>query len=77
MRKKFDDFLHWVAPSVWVPLYSSVSFSTMPYSKCIENKAWQDRLLNKVLTASGVAATVLVAFAINFVHKSYRNQNEN
>merc|ERR1712001_31779 len=42
IRKKFDNFLFWIAPSKWVPLYTSVTFSRMRYSNCISNKKWQD-----------------------------------
>lgn len=42
LRKKIDDFLFWLLPNAWIPLYNSVSFSHMPYKKCIENRKWQD-----------------------------------
>ncbi|XP_050685674.1 kynurenine 3-monooxygenase [Leptidea sinapis] len=45
LRKSFDDFLFWLVPDFWVPLYNSVTFSTMPYSKCIENRQWQNKML--------------------------------
>ncbi|XP_077288296.1 kynurenine 3-monooxygenase cn [Arctopsyche grandis] len=44
MRKKLDDFLHWLMPSKWVPLYNSVTFTDMGYSKCITNRKWQDKV---------------------------------
>lgn len=44
LRKSLDDFLFWVMPTVWVPLYNSVSFTHMPYKKCIENRKWQDKV---------------------------------
>ena len=44
IRKKFDNTLHWLFPSWWVPLYTSVTFSRMRYHLCIENKKWQDRV---------------------------------
>lgn len=45
LRKSLDDFLFWLMPSVWVPLYNSVSFTHMPYKKCIENRKWQDKVI--------------------------------
>lgn len=51
LRKSLDDFLFWVMPNVWVPLYNSVSFSHMPYKKCIENRKWQDKVRVKLLSA--------------------------
>lgn len=48
-RKWLDTTLFRLFPKRWVPLYNSVSFSSMPYSECIANRQWQDRFLNKAL----------------------------
>lgn len=61
MRKALDDFLFWLLPNTWVPLYNSVSFSHMPYKKCIENRAWQDQMLNNALKYGGFASICVVA----------------
>lgn len=45
VRKNLDDFLFWVMPRQWVPLYNSVSFSNMPYLKCQQNRHWQDKVI--------------------------------
>ena len=45
LRKKLDTTLFSMFPTKWVPLYNSVSFTTMPYSKCIENRKWQDQVI--------------------------------
>ncbi|KOB51820.1 Kynurenine 3-monooxygenase, partial [Operophtera brumata] len=37
LRKAVDDFIFWLFPNLWVPLYNSVTFSTMPYSHCVKN----------------------------------------
>ncbi|XP_076460319.1 kynurenine 3-monooxygenase-like [Babylonia areolata] len=62
-RRKLDNLLHWAFPSFWLPLYTSVSFSRMPYHQCIENRAWQDKILTNIcLGAAGtLAASVLIA----------------
>lgn len=44
LRKKLDELLFWLMPNTWVPLYNSVSFSHMRYSKCIANRKWQDKV---------------------------------
>ena len=31
VRKKLDNFLHWLFPNNWVPLYTSVTFTRMRY----------------------------------------------
>ncbi|XP_048479642.1 kynurenine 3-monooxygenase [Plutella xylostella] len=45
VRKAVDDFLFWLLPGVWVPLYNSVTFTTMPYSHCVKNREWQNTVL--------------------------------
>lgn len=62
MRKTFDDFLFWLMPSYWVPLYNSVSFTHMPYKKCIDNRAWQDKTLNSALKYGGFVSACVLAF---------------
>ena len=49
IRKKLDNMLYWLMPNVWIPLYTSVTFSRYRYSQCISNKRWQDELLDKVV----------------------------
>ena len=44
LRKKFDNFLHALFPNLWVPLYSTVTFTRMRYHQCISNKEWQDKV---------------------------------
>lgn len=44
LRKQFDDTLFRLCPNFWVPLYNSVSFTHMPYTRCIENRKWQDKV---------------------------------
>lgn len=64
MRKMIDDFIYWILPSVWVPLYNSVTFTTMPYHQCVKNRKWQDKILYRVLTTGGLAALTGTAFAL-------------
>ncbi|XP_039290511.1 kynurenine 3-monooxygenase isoform X2 [Nilaparvata lugens] len=47
MRKKLDNILFKFFPSLWIPLYNSVTFSSMRYSHCINNKKWQDKALER------------------------------
>nr|XP_014098342.1 kynurenine 3-monooxygenase isoform X1 [Bactrocera oleae] len=61
-RKWLDTQLFRLFPSVWVPLYNSVSFTSMPYSKCIANRKWQDKLLSNVFISASLA---LVSISIS------------
>ncbi|RZF41689.1 hypothetical protein LSTR_LSTR011624 [Laodelphax striatellus] len=51
IRKKFDNILYKIFPSLWIPLYNSVTFSSMRYSHCIQNKKWQDKALERSMQA--------------------------
>lgn len=46
IRKAMDDFLFWLMPDFWVPLYNSVTFTTMPYSQCVKNREWQNKVIS-------------------------------
>jgi kynurenine 3-monooxygenase len=61
LRAAVGRFLHKLAPTSWVPLYSRVTFSDRPYSEARLEAARQDRILDRV--AWGVALLLLVAAA--------------
>ncbi len=44
LRKKLDNLLHLLLPGLWVPLYTSVTFTRMRYHQCILNRKWQDQV---------------------------------
>ncbi|KAG8258408.1 hypothetical protein J6590_030756 [Homalodisca vitripennis] len=53
-RKRLDNALYWMFPSLWVPLYNSVTFSDMRYSHCASNKRWQDKMVSRGLRVACV-----------------------
>lgn len=57
LRKWLDTLLFRLFPG-WIPLYNSVSFSSMPYRQCIANRKWQDQLLKRIFGATFLAAIV-------------------
>ncbi|CAG9783578.1 unnamed protein product [Diatraea saccharalis] len=57
IRKAFDDLMFWAFPNFWVPLYNSVTFTTMPYSQCVENRRWQNKVLFSIIIAFMVCTT--------------------
>ncbi|KAH3852341.1 kynurenine 3-monooxygenase-like [Dreissena polymorpha] len=61
LRKKLDNFLYWLFPNTWVPLYTSVSFSRIRYHQCIKNKQWQDRVLRRAMYV-GVSGLLAVGY---------------
>ncbi|XP_075168534.1 kynurenine 3-monooxygenase cn [Haematobia irritans] len=66
-RKFLDTNLFRIMPSVWVPLYNSVSFTSMPYSKCIANRKWQDEVL-KIFLYTILSFTAILGGAIFYVN---------
>ncbi|EDW31666.1 GL11242 [Drosophila persimilis] len=56
-RKWLDTLLFRLFPG-WIPLYNSVSFSSMPYSECIANRKWQDGLLKRIFGGSLLAVVL-------------------
>ncbi|XP_045185472.2 kynurenine 3-monooxygenase-like [Mercenaria mercenaria] len=52
LRKKVDNFLFWLFPNTWIPLYTTVSFSRKRYHECIKNKEWQDKVIQRAMYLS-------------------------
>ncbi|XP_055374132.1 kynurenine 3-monooxygenase [Condylostylus longicornis] len=65
LRKKLDTILYQIFPQTWIPLYNSVSFTSMQYKKCIENRKWQDTVLRRTffILVSGITAVCFAYFA--------------
>jgi len=51
LRRRLDRFLHWLFPRDYVPLYTMVSFTRIPYSKVVERAAKQDILVRRGIQA--------------------------
>ncbi len=49
LRKKIEARFHDKHPSKWLPLYSQVTFSDIPYSKALENGLRQDEIMKRVM----------------------------
>ena len=46
LQKRIDFMLHRLFPSRWIPLYTMISHSTMPYADAVESARRQKRILN-------------------------------
>ncbi|KAE9421626.1 hypothetical protein Angca_006372, partial [Angiostrongylus cantonensis] len=44
LRKKLDLFLNRIFPKSWIPLYSMVTFTRIPYHQVMEDRGWQDEV---------------------------------
>ncbi|KAE9548167.1 hypothetical protein FO519_008620 [Halicephalobus sp. NKZ332] len=53
-RKAVDLFLNQCFPNSWVPLYSMVTFTRIPYHKVMERRHEQDQTVNRILMFTGL-----------------------
>uniref|UniRef100_A0A224YU54 Kynurenine 3-monooxygenase n=1 Tax=Rhipicephalus zambeziensis TaxID=60191 RepID=A0A224YU54_9ACAR len=65
IRKKFDLFLNTILPNFWIPLYTTVTFSRIRYHECVKNRAWQDKVLSRIMNGTLVSVAV-AALAVGF-----------
>ncbi|GFG32942.1 hypothetical protein Cfor_05503 [Coptotermes formosanus] len=69
LRRKVDNLLFRLLPKIWIPLYTSVAFTTVGYRQCMDNKCWQDKVIRWTLLALGVLGTALCAAGIYHWHR--------
>ena len=60
-RKKIDNFLYRLFPNWWIPLYTMVSFTRIPYHQCMALRQRQDHIL-KILRWIGSSIIGLYIF---------------
>ncbi|KAL9957905.1 hypothetical protein ACROYT_G034860 [Oculina patagonica] len=58
MKKKLFNFLHWLMPKTFIPLYSMVSFSQIPYKTVIDRSRWQEKVVKRAVVMSMLLAGV-------------------
>ncbi|KAJ1983658.1 kynurenine 3-monooxygenase, mitochondrial precursor [Dimargaris verticillata] len=68
-RKKLEDGLHKLFPSLIIPLYTMVSFTQIPYHKAIERHERQTRWLTRGLMGVGVVTTAALAALVRCYRK--------
>ncbi|MBL0104668.1 MAG: FAD-dependent monooxygenase [Bacteroidetes bacterium] len=56
LRKKIEARIHEKHPEKWLPLYSQVTFSAIPYSEALANGLRQDGIMKKVMALPGIEA---------------------
>ncbi|RMG82505.1 MAG: FAD-dependent monooxygenase [Bacteroidetes bacterium] len=54
LRKKIEQFLHKNRPNDFLPVYSMVTFSHIPYHKALEESARQDALFDRILAIENI-----------------------
>lgn len=63
-KKWLYSWLHRLAPTTFVPLYSMVSFSQIPYNQAIQQKERQEMLVNCAATSVFLAAATIVGMKL-------------
>jgi kynurenine 3-monooxygenase len=61
LRKRMDVWLNALAPAMWLPLYTMIAHTTIPYGDALARARRQDRLLLSALAVGVAAALALLA----------------
>jgi kynurenine 3-monooxygenase len=65
-RKRLDLAIHRVSPQAWIPLYTMIAHTTIPYAEALARSRRQDRILffsSALLALVTVGASLVYAFA--------------
>ncbi len=54
LRKKIESKIYKKHPEKWVPLYSQVKFSDIPYSEALKESYRQDKIMEKVMSRNDI-----------------------
>ncbi|MCS7019809.1 MAG: NAD(P)/FAD-dependent oxidoreductase [Cytophagales bacterium] len=54
LRKKIEAHLHQLFPNEWIPLYTMVTFSDMPYSEALHIGKMQDEIMQRVMCGANI-----------------------
>jgi kynurenine 3-monooxygenase len=63
-KKKLDHLLEGLLPGIYLPLYSMVTFTRIPYAEAARRARRQDRIVYASLLAAGVAIVVLLLYLV-------------
>ena len=63
-KKKLDHFLEALLPGIYLPLYTMVTFTRMPYSEAARRARLQDRIVYAALI---VALTLILFFVLHSI----------
>src|SRR5262249_5135488 len=63
LKKKIENALHALLPSRYLPLYTMISFTTIPYATA-RRRAWQQNLIAALVLVTAIAILFGLVFAI-------------
>jgi kynurenine 3-monooxygenase len=72
IRKELEGWLNWLLPTYWVPQYSMVAFSRIPYHHVIERAKTNDKILDWALFGFGLAGLTATVIAGRIVMNRFR-----
>jgi kynurenine 3-monooxygenase len=59
-KKKLDHLLEGILPGMYLPLYTMVTFTRIPYAKAARRARWQDRIVYGTLFTFAAALLALI-----------------
>jgi kynurenine 3-monooxygenase len=65
LRKKLDATLHSLFPDAWVPLYTMVTFTNMPYAEALARSRRQDAIVRGALLGGAVAGALGLGYLLS------------
>jgi kynurenine 3-monooxygenase len=65
-RKKLDLSLNRIWPNTWLPLYTMIAHTTIPYGDALARSRRQERILRAAVTGVGIAAATAAGLAYAF-----------
>jgi kynurenine 3-monooxygenase len=63
-KKKLDHFLEGLLPGVYLPLYTMVTFTRIPYAEAARRARLQDRIIYGTLAVLILALLLLLGVAV-------------
>jgi kynurenine 3-monooxygenase len=54
LRKKIEKKIYSKFPTKWMPLYSQVTFSHIPYSEALETGLKQEKIMDQIMKEPGI-----------------------
>jgi kynurenine 3-monooxygenase len=66
-KKKLDHFLEAALPGIYLPLYTMVTFTRIPYAEAAWRGRWQDRIVYESLMIATVLILVLSIWVVRFL----------
>ena len=63
-KKKLDHALEGLLPGIYLPLYTMVTFTRIPYAEAASRARRQDRLVYGALTAAAILVVALLILLI-------------